>query len=143
VIGRLVADPERALAYLDRRLHSVSRIDAEHVERLIADLDSDHANQQEAALKDLAQLGTLVEPTLRAALSSKRVPLGSQRRIENLLLDLEEKDTAISGEDVLHVRAIQALERIGTERARRLLRNLAQGAETSPRTRAAAEALGR
>ncbi len=51
------------------------------------------------------------------------------------------KQTALCAEDVLHDRAIQALERRGTKRAYRLLAKLAQGAEMSPRTRAAVEAL--
>jgi len=80
---------------------------------------------------------------LRAALSSKKLSLAPQGRIEKLLHDLDQKQTAISAEYVLHVRAIQALERIGTKRARQLLENLAQGAKMSPRTRAAVEAPGR
>jgi hypothetical protein len=142
-IGRMIADPERAIPVLERRLHSVAKIDAERVQRLLADLDSEQAERREAALKDVAKLGTLVEPALRAALDAKKVRLESQRRIEKLLHDLDDKQTALSPQDVFHVRAIQALERIGTKRARQILEHLAQGAEPSPRTRAAAEALGR
>jgi hypothetical protein len=142
-IGRMIADSERAVSFLDRYLKAVPRLDAKHVQRLIAGLDSDQANQQEAATKELARLGTLVEPALRAALSSKKLPLASQGRIERLLHDLDEKQAAISVEDLLHVRAIQALERIGTKRARQLLANLAQGAEASPRTQSALAALWR
>lgn len=49
----------------------------------------------------------------------------------------------LDAEELLHLRAIQALERIGTKRSRQLLEKLAQGAETSPRTRTANEALKR
>src|SRR5262249_19951658 len=83
-IGRLIADPERALPFLERRLRPGPRGEASHV-----------------------------------------------------------KQTALSAEDLLHVRAIQALERMGTKRAWQLLHTLAQGAEKSPRTRAAVEALER
>jgi WD domain, G-beta repeat len=141
-IGRMIADPERAVPFLERRLHSIPRIDARRVQSLIADLDGDEA-KHDAALSELARLGTLVEPALRAALSSEKVALKVKERIEKLLRDLDEKQTDISAEDVLHVRAIQALERIGTKRARLLLENLAQGTELSPRTRAAVEALRR
>ena len=125
-LGRMIADPERALAFLERRLHAVPKVDAKHVQLLIADLASDQPDRREAALKDLAQLGPLAEPALRAALSSEKA-LGSQRRIEKLLRELDEKQPAMTAEDVLHIRAIQALERIGTNRARQLLANLAQG----------------
>src|SRR5262249_25967593 len=99
--------------------------------------------RQEAALKELAQFGARVEPALRAALASGKVAPDSRKRIEKFLHDLDETELAISAEDVLHVRAVQALERIGTNRARQMLGQLARGAETSPRTRAAVEALGR
>ncbi len=139
----MIADPERALSFLERRLNSIPKVDAKHVQRLIADLDSDQSNQRQAAMKELAGLGTLVEPALRATLSAKKLTLASQGRIEKLLLDLDDRQPAISAEDVLHVRAVQGLERIGTKRARQVLENLAQGAEMSPRTRAALDALRR
>ena len=107
-IGLMIADPERAISFLERRLRSVPKIEAKHVQLLIADLDSDQANRREAATTELAILGTLVEPALRVALSSEKVPLGSQRRIEKLLRDLDEKQTVISAEEVLHLRGIQA-----------------------------------
>lgn len=82
-IGRLIADPERAVAFLERRLHAAPRIDP------------------------------------------------------------DEKPAAISAQEVFHVRAVQVLERIATKPARQLLEKLAQGAEASPPTRAAVEALRR
>src|SRR5438034_10337524 len=94
-------------------------------------------------MKELVRLGALIEPALRASLSSKEGASASRARVEKLLRDLDEKQTAVSAEDVFHIRAVQALERIGTNRARRLLENLAQGAETGSRTRAAVEALRR
>ena len=57
--------------------------------------------------------------------------------------EANEREAALSAEEVLHLRAVQALERIGTKRARQLLQRLAEGAEASPRTRAAVEALRR
>jgi WD40 repeat protein len=86
-IGRMIADPERTLPFLERRLRPAPKVD---------------------------------------------------RKKEQ-----DEKLPAISAEDILHIRAIQALERIGTKQARQLLEKLAQGAEISPRTRAASEALRR
>jgi WD40 repeat protein len=142
-IGRMLADPQRALDLLERRLRPAPRLDAKHAQRLIADLDSDQSNRREAATKELARLGPLAEAALRATLASTKAPLKSKGRIEKLLRDLDESQTALSAEDVLHLRAVQALEGIGTRRARRLLENLARGAEMSPRTRAAVEALGR
>jgi WD40 repeat protein len=142
-IDRLIAEPERALAFLKGQLRPVPRVDAKLVEGLIADLDSIQAKLREAAAKELAGLGPLAEPALRAALSSEKVPAGAKKRIDPLLRELDGKLTVLSAEDVFHLRAIQALERIGTKRARELLATLGQGAEASPRTRAAAEALAR
>jgi hypothetical protein len=82
VIGRLIADPQRALDFLERRLRPVPRPGAK-------------------------------------------------------------KQAALSAEELLHLRAIQVLERVNSARARQLLEGLAEGAEASERTRAAAEALRR
>jgi hypothetical protein len=78
-IGRMIADPERAMPFLERRLY----------------------------------------PAPKA------------------------HDEQLSSQDVLHIRAIQALERIDMDRARKLLEKLAKGEEKNPRTRAAIEALRR
>jgi hypothetical protein len=141
-IGWMIAAPERALKFLEGRIRPIPEVDAREVRRLIADLDSD-SSTREAATKELARLGVLVEPALRAALSSEKPPPESQRSIEKLLHDLDANQPALSAEDVLHVRAVQALERIGTKKARQLLEKLARGAKMSLRTRAATEALGR
>ena len=142
-IGRTIADPERALPFLERWLRPAARLDVKDLDRLIAGLESDQPNQRETATRELARLGASVEPALRAALSSDKVPVGAKRQIESLLQDMDEKPTAVSPEDFLHIRGIQALERIGTERARKVLKSIAQGEEMSPRTRAAVEALRR
>ncbi len=126
-LGRLIAEPQRALDFLERQLRPVPRLDAGQVQRLIAALDGDQSDR-DAATKELVRLGPLAEPALRAALSSDKTALQSKERLDKLLRDLEQNQPAISTEDVLHVRAIQALERIGTKRARQLLENIAQGA---------------
>jgi WD40 repeat protein len=84
-IGRMIADSERTIPFLERRLKPAAKVDPEPGEKM----------------------------------------------------------PSLSAEDVLHLRAIQALERIGTKQARQLLETVRQGAELSPRTRAAREALRR
>ena len=143
VIGRMIADPDRALPFMERRLHAAVPPDAGRVQRLIDGLGSEQSEQRELAQSGLTELGPLVEPALRAALASEQVPEGAQKRIEQLLQALDEKRGAGSAEDVFHIRAVQALERIGTKPARQILATIARGAELSPRTRAAAEALAR
>jgi WD40 repeat protein len=142
-IGRMIADPDRALPFLERRLRAVPQPDAAAIQRLIGGLGSELADQQESARLGLTELGPLVEPALRVTLSSDALPAGSKKQIEQLLQNLDEKPALSGAEDVLHIRAIQVLERIGTKRAKRLLEAIARGAESSPRTRAAVEALAR
>ncbi|HYV38592.1 MAG TPA: WD40 repeat domain-containing protein [Gemmataceae bacterium] len=143
VIGQLIANPALALKLLEGKLHPVPKLDAKQLQQLIADLDIEQAKRRDAALKELGELGILVEPALQAALASGKVSPKSKAPIEKLLQNLAEKQPTLSAADIFHVRVIQALERTGTKQARQLLENLAQGAEMSPRTRAAIEALGR
>src|ERR1043166_6897815 len=126
---------------LPASLRAVPKLDLEKVLRLISDLNSEKPDKLDAAAKELARLGLLVESDLRAALAAKEVPLRSKERITDLLRVLDDKRFSLTGEDKLHLRAIQALERIGTKQARQLLEQVAQGPETSARTRAAANAL--
>src|SRR5262249_49482849 len=140
--GRLIADPERSLPYLKKRMQVVPPADADRLARLIADLDSDAFATRDAASRDLTHLGADAEPALRAA-RAKVTSREARARIERLLEALRQEPEKLSPEELAHVRAIQVLERIGTKEARELLKRLAEGAAGSPRTRDAREALQR
>jgi RNA polymerase sigma factor (sigma-70 family) len=138
-IGRLARAPE-AVARLRDRLRPVAAADARRVARLIADLDSEKFPVRERATAELAELGELAAPALRKALAG--APSAEQRRrLEGVLARLDA--ARLPRETLRRVRAVEALERLGSPAARRLLRELAGGAAEARLTREAKEALGR
>jgi RNA polymerase sigma factor (sigma-70 family) len=128
-----------AVALLKERLRPAAEADAKRVDRLLADLDSDEFAVRETAAKELEGLAEGAEPALRRALAG-RPSAEVRRRVEGLL---EKLDGTRSPEQLRAVRALEALEHVGTEEARRLLRQLAKGAPEARLTREARAALGR
>jgi RNA polymerase sigma factor (sigma-70 family) len=134
---QLVAAEDQSVAFLREHMPPVVVKDAERVKRLIADLDRDSFDIREAAEKELARRGSAVEPALREALAGNP-SLELRRRIQSLLAALRSKD---SPEALRIGRALQALEQIGTPKARQLLEALAGGASAARLTREAKASL--
>ncbi len=139
-IWKLARDPGKSLPLLRDRLHPMKPVNREHLERLIKDLDSDQFAVREKATAELQKLGELAEPALRRIVEGKPT-LEQRRRIEPILAELESKPP--SGEMLRSLRAVRVLEYAGTVEARRLLRELATGAEGARLTQQAQAALTR
>jgi hypothetical protein len=135
-IGKLIADPERSLPFLKKRLQAAAPADAERLGRLIADLDSEAFRKREAASRELSNLGEAAEPALSTVLSRKP-SLEMRKRLESLLRELEHKQKRLT---MARLRAIQVLECIGTKDAQELLKDLAEGTGGTPGTRDAGAA---
>ena len=129
---------------LKGRLHAGERAKPEHIQRLIAELDSATFSVREAATKDLAVRGVEAEAALRAAL---RGDLSAEARRRVLaLLDGPPPHDVPAGELLRRLRAIHALEQAGTPQALAALRELAAGAPSASETldaKAACERLAR
>lgn len=137
-IWKLVAAGDKAVAFLKDRLRP-PELDPKQVRQLLADLDSERFAVREAASKELEKLGELVEPALRQALAAK--PSAEvRRRVEALLAAPR---VVLSPESLRRIRAIQALERIGSPEGRQVLEALAQGPPAARETRDAKAALDR
>jgi WD40 repeat protein len=136
----LVRNPERSIPFLKEHLRPVPAADEKRLARLLADLDAEAFEKREAASRELARLGELVEPGLRQALANKPSP-ERKRRIADLLEKLD--GYALAPETLRAVRAVEALEHIGTSQARALLKALAQGAAEARQTRDAQASLAR
>jgi hypothetical protein len=140
-VWRLAEAPTDAVVpFLRRHLKPVAPPDSAAVRRHIADLDSDSFAAREKAYKQLESLGVLATPALREALA-KAPPTEVRRRLEKLLA--RPPAVAPSPRVLRRLRAIQVLERLGSDDARRLLADLAAGAAHAPETEEAAAALGR
>jgi WD40 repeat protein len=136
----LAAEPAGALALLKGRLHPVREKDTEPVRRLLRDLDSRAFTMRQRATAELAKVPADWEWVLLEYLSD-RPTLESRRRLEPVL---ESKGLQEWSPGMLRsIRAVQVLERIGTDEARMLLRQLAGGVPSARLTQEARAALGR
>src|SRR5205823_6466636 len=107
---------------------------------LLADLDAVKYAKREAALRELAKIGDQADPVVRQALQSGP-PLEVKIRLEAVLEKIEA--IALPLETLQTLRAVEALEHIGTAEARQLLGVLAQGAAPERLTQSATASLQR
>jgi hypothetical protein len=137
---RLALHPQESVPFLRNRLHPASPEDSREVARLIAALDADSFQEREQAQKRLATRGGVALFAVDRALKGQPSP-EARRRLEELAEQLEQ--TIPPPEELRAVRAVDALERMGTDEARALLADLATGAPDAPLTREAKASLGR
>jgi WD40 repeat protein len=140
-IWSLAAAPQLAVPFLHKHLRPVAAPRPDAVPSLIADLDSEDFATRQKASADLARLGPLAEPQLRKKLLD-RPSLEARRRITALLAHVPALQI-VSGEELGSVRAIEALEQMGTREAIQLLRTLAKGADGARLTQEAKGSLER
>jgi WD40 repeat protein len=138
----LIQSPAEATAFLQASLKPTKAptIDEMQVQQWLANLNSDDFVARTQAHEGLDRLGPFAEPALRKAQASSG-SLEQRRRIEQLLGKLERRN--LSREELQAIRAIEVLERIGTQEARALVHELATGALISLQTRHAASAAAR
>jgi hypothetical protein len=133
-ILQLSAAPVDAVPFLRQRLRAAGqrRVDEQEVARLIALLNDDDLARREAATRELEQLGKDAIPLLRRMLETKPPP-EARRRLQQVLDRLEEPGPPL--ELMRPLRALEALELIDTDDARRALAGLAEGQADGPLTR--------
>jgi WD40 repeat protein len=138
-VDRLASAPGAAMPLLKRHLHP-ARVDSAWLAARIRDLGDDDFETRETAMRSLRSVAEAVESELRRAMA-KPASLEARRRVEQLLETL--KTPALLGEVLRQLRAVAVLERIGSETAQALLRNLADGASDARLTCDACAALAR
>jgi WD40 repeat protein len=138
-IQTLASSPEQAIPFLRRSLQPLLAPDKERVASLLDDFDSDHFETRERASAELQRLGDPTEGLLRDRLA-RNPSAESARRIRSLL---ERIESAYESKEVYFLRILEVLELAGTEDARRLLQELAAGAEGARLTRDARQSLQR
>jgi hypothetical protein len=129
---------QRAVPFLAEQLRPAPAVDGKHIAQLIAELDSNRFAVRQQAAKKLEQLGDIAAPALKKVLENAP-SLELQRRIERLL----PKVSGLNSEVLRGIRAVEALERIGTPEARKVLAALTSGAPEARLTREARAALQR
>lgn len=139
-IAQLATAPQQVVPLVQQHVKPIPAIEPQRLARLMVDLDSNHFPARQRASEELERLGELAGPALEQLLKAKP-PLEVQYRVERLL---ELLSTPISAPDVLRgLRAVEVLERAGTDEARKLLADLAKGAAGAQLTEDARAALQR
>jgi WD40 repeat protein len=134
----LAADP-RGPDILRTRIAPAIPVPAERLNRWLAHLGSDDYRAREMAMRELCDLGRLVEPDLRAALAKAKSE-EVRTRLERLLVQVPRMRT---GDEWVQARAVLALELAGTGAAKKVLAEWAAGAPGARLTMDAKAALAR
>jgi WD40 repeat protein len=120
-LAGLAAAPAQALPIFKERLPSIGKeLDHPKLARWIAELDDDSFKVREQATRELTLVGDDAADALRQALN-KNPSAESKRRIEDLLAHLKKGGYS---RRLRFLRALEALEHIGTPQAKELLREL-------------------
>jgi hypothetical protein len=130
--------PGRSFAFLREHLRPSQPVDDKVIAKLVLDLDSPTFAVRQEASAALAKLEEMAAADLRKVLAGQP-SLELRRRVEQLLEQLESLPAA----QLQKLRAVEALERIGTPEAEELLRTLATGAAAARLTREARASLQR
>jgi WD40 repeat protein len=133
------SDDAGAAEFLRAKLPPAPRVDAKRLAQLIADLDSNTFQVRAAASKALAELGELAEPALEEA-SKSPSSLEKSQRLSGLLALLRK---GLSPQQIVQLRAVQALELAHRPHARQVLLDWASGAPGALLTQEAQAALAR
>jgi WD40 repeat protein len=139
-IWALAEAPQQAVPFLAKQLRPATAPDPERTEQLLTDLDNAAPAVRGWATQELQELGALAGPALRRELAKQRsAEVGRQVKA---LLDRVPEET-LTAQQLQAVRAVAALEHMGTPEARRLLTTLTDGAPEARLTHEARSALER
>lgn len=139
-MAELAAARKEAVAWIAARVKPVPPVDAKRVELLIQQLGSEQFKVRAVAGDELQKMGEVAMPFLEKALADPANP-EAQRRLTDLHAKLQA--VGLEGERLRAFRAIEVLEHIDTEEARKLLETFANGAPGALVTMSARRALKR
>jgi RNA polymerase sigma factor (sigma-70 family) len=125
---------DKAVNLLKAKVTARPAPDAERVKQLVADLDSPKFAAREKAEGELRDLSVQAEPFLKKARQASP-SAEAAKRIDSLLNEIATHK--LSPAELREVRAVQALQWMGTPAARALLDQWAKGDPAASRTRAA------
>jgi WD40 repeat protein len=131
----LAQNPRRAVPLLREKLHQVAG--DEEIARLIKDLDDEEFAVRRKASQELEALGDRAVPALEKAQADS--PSAEVRRRARDLLERRRQ----AGVDPARARALEVLERLGTDEAKELLEEMAKGPAEAWETQDARRALDR
>jgi WD40 repeat protein len=139
-VWELAADPDGTVAFLATKLQPIAVPDDKTCAQLLADLGSESFAKRQQAQSRLIKIGDPVVPAMRDLLT-KTADLEQRLRLKKLIEDLG--SNYMAGDRLRAFRGLEILERIGSTRARALLKTLSDGAASARFTRTAKESLER
>jgi hypothetical protein len=138
----MVAAPGQSVPFVRDRLRTFIGVDPQRISKLIAHLNHDDFMVRERATEELEKLGQLAEQALQKSMVQTS-DLEVLRRIERILEKQMAPDVSWSQERLRVLRAINVLEKIGSNDARTILESLAKGAPEEVLMREARASLDR
>jgi RNA polymerase sigma factor (sigma-70 family) len=138
-IRRLAAAPDQALPFLREQLRPVPAADPRHLRQLFDDLDSNEFAQRQMAAAALRELADRAAEALDQ--EARQTSSAEVRQALGTILD--SIGTIMTGEPLRAVRAVEAIEAMGTPDAAGLLAELAGGTPSARLTREAGAACDR
>ena len=123
----LESAPREVVPYVEKNLKSGALLDAKGIAKLIARLDSDDFEEREKVTDQLIGAGKVAEAPLKAALANQ--PSAEARRRLELILSRRKDKSGPDSDELLTVRGVELLERIGTPEAQKVLEIFAAGGE--------------
>ena len=139
-IGLFAAQADKALPVLREHLKPAAQPKVKHLDDLLAALEDPTFSVRQKAMTELEKLGDIALPVLQKA-SASPLSLESKQRVDQLLVKLDQNK--LSPHHLQQLRALEALEHIGSSQARDFLNELAQGAQAARVTREAQACLDR
>ncbi len=138
-LAELVRAGDEAVTFLRRRLEPLRAPEPARLTRILASLDSEKFDEREKATRELEKIAEVIRPDLERL---SKAPSGEvRRRVARLLEGID--GPLVPAALLRPLRAVAALEHIGTPAARDLLRRLAGGVAEARLTREAKAALDR
>lgn len=139
-VRKLAADPEAALKVAADRLRPAEPLDPDWVAARLRDLDHPTFAERDRATRELEQIGDRAAAALEKFLAATP-SVEARDRAEKLLAKVRRRPAA--GEAAEALRVLEALEWIGSARAKGLVEKLATGAEGVSLTEEAKRSLRR
>jgi len=139
-IAEFTRHPLMSVKYLQTKLEPTQNVAAERVKQLLTNLDNASYAVRDKASEDLTRIADQIIPALQKA-QSESMSSEKTRRLSEIFEKASEQRS--SPENLRLVRAVEALERIGTADAASYLQVLAGGAPGAILTTAARDAVER
>ena len=133
----LSAVPDQAVTLLANKLKPTASPNAKLLARCLMELDSELFKAREGAMRELEKMGDVAVPAIQKALAGDP-SLELKKRMESLL------ESFSGAQRVRTLRAVQALEQMGTASSQALLERLSAGVDSllTREAKAALESLG-